>query len=180
MELFIILAVLAASALICLLMIIYMYIEAHLNRLLSYELNIEGLPAAFEKVVIFFFISDIHRRKISDRLLSELKMKPDLVIIGGDLTEEGVPFQRVENNVKKLAELGPTCFVWGNHDLQVDRDELTKVLLKYGVRILDNDTYILSRGDALFNIVGVSDVANEQDDLKRALAKSAPGIYPRF
>lgn len=172
MKLFVILVILAVF--IFLLMIIYMYIEAHLNRLLYYELNIEELPDAFENFRIFF-ISDIHRRKISPRLLSELKMKPDLVIIGGDLTENGVSFQKVEENVKILTKLGPALFVWGNHDLQVNRDELMNILRKYGVKVLENSTYILARGDALFNIIGVGDVANEQDDLQKALGKSASG-----
>ena len=57
-----------------------------------------------------FFISDIHRRKISDKLIQSLIGKVDIVVIGGDLTERGVPLKRTNENIKQLAKLGNTCY----------------------------------------------------------------------
>ncbi|MFB8735041.1 hypothetical protein ACEQPO_17705 [Bacillus sp. SL00103] len=39
---------------------------------------------------MIFFISDTHRRLISDSLLAEVTQeKPDVIMIGGDLAEKG-------------------------------------------------------------------------------------------
>ena len=40
------------------------------------------------------FISDIHRRVISNLLIEQVKGKVDLVIIGGDLAEKGVSLSK--------------------------------------------------------------------------------------
>ena len=55
-----------------------------------------------------FFISDIHRRKIDDKLLAKIQSahEIDVVIIGGDLAEKGVPLTRIAKNIRKLAQLG--------------------------------------------------------------------------
>ena len=67
-----------------------------------------------------FFISDIHRRIVSESIIEEVSGKVDVVIIGGDLLEKGVPMERVKENIKKLKKLGPILFVWGNNDYEVD------------------------------------------------------------
>ena len=61
---------------------------------------------------------------ISDKLIEGARDKADLVIIGGDIRERGVPIERVEKNILKLKELGPLYFVWGNNDYEGDFHEL--------------------------------------------------------
>lgn len=58
------------------------------------------LPDAFNDFRIFF-ISDIHRRHINDNTLRSIKEEIDLIIIGGDITERGVPPTRVKMNLDK-------------------------------------------------------------------------------
>ena len=55
----------------------------------NHSLQIKEMQSG-EKLRVFF-ISDIHRRKIPDTLIKTLIGKVDIVIIGGDLTEKGVP-----------------------------------------------------------------------------------------
>jgi predicted MPP superfamily phosphohydrolase len=50
----------------------------------------ESLLTGFEGFHILF-ISDIHRRVIRDDKLQSITVDMDIVIIGGDLTEKGVP-----------------------------------------------------------------------------------------
>ncbi|RYM05378.1 metallophosphoesterase [Sporolactobacillus sp. THM7-7] len=160
------------SAACCLL--VYMFLEARMNRLLRINLAIDNLPEAFDGSTIFF-ISDIHRRRVSGRLLGQLDRRPDIVVIGGDLTEKGVPMARVRDNVASLVSLGPTLFVWGNHDWEADAGQLRHLLSEYDVTILDNETRIVRRKGGTINFSGIDDVTTERDNLDQALAGREAG-----
>ncbi|MBM7645320.1 putative MPP superfamily phosphohydrolase [Scopulibacillus daqui] len=148
--------------------LVYMFFQAHRHIVLDVDITIEDLPEAFDGYQIFF-ISDIHRRLVSFKLLKQIKSQPDIVVIGGDLTETGVPFSRVEENVRRLSQVGPIIFIWGNHDLYVDREALQQIFKKFQVKILDNQALVFKRGKDHLNIVGINDVTNHLDRLDEAL-----------
>lgn len=156
---------------------IYMYKEAHADRVLYQEFTFPNFPSSLGEVNIFF-ISDIHRRSISEKIINEVKGKVDLVIIGGDLLESGVPLERVEKNIQKLRELGLVYFVWGNNDYEVDPHIIDALLLKYGVKILDNTavSFESELGDR-FILLGVDDVAKRRDRLDLALQDGGEGGF---
>lgn len=114
-----------------------MYKEAFADRVVCHSLAFPGFPESFKKLNIFF-ISDIHRRLITEQIIQEAKGKTDMVIIGGDLLERGVPLERVEKNIIKLKELGPVFFVRGNNDYEIDDQVLDELLHKHEVTILSN------------------------------------------
>ena len=148
----------------------YMVKEAFANRVIENDLSFSDFPESFGEVKIFF-ISDIHKRTISERIIHEVKeMKPDIVVIGGDLLEKGVPFERVRHNILQLKLLGPVYFVWGNNDYEVEFRKLDAILLDLGVKILDNTavTFESMNGDQLI-LLGVDDVNRERDHLLLAL-----------
>lgn len=143
--------------------------EAFLNKVVEQELVFSDFPASFGKVTIFF-ISDIHKRTISDLIIDKVKGKADLVIIGGDLTEKGVPFEKVKTNLVKLKQVGPVYFVWGNNDYEVDFRKLDAILLDLGVKVLANTavTFESPLGEKLC-LLGVDDMSQERDRLDLAL-----------
>lgn len=149
---------------------VMMYREAMRDTLLEHTVSFAEFPMSFGEVRIFF-ISDIHRRTISKSLIQQVKGKVDLVIIGGDLAEQGVPLARVVDNIKRLNEIGQAYFVWGNNDYEIDFHELDALLLQNGVKILDN-TGILFESEAGEKIwlLGVDDVGLKRDRLDLALA----------
>lgn len=148
---------------------IYMYKEAHTDRVIHQELAFPNFPKSLGQVKIFF-ISDIHRRNVSDKIISEVKGKADIIIIGGDLLEKGVPLERVEKNIQKLRQLGLVYFVWGNNDYEVDSHVLDALLLKYGVKILDNTavSFESDEGDR-FLLLGVDDMGTKRERLDLTL-----------
>lgn len=165
MVYFAILAVLGGAG-----VFLYMLKEAFSNRVIYKELSFSEFPKSLG-VVKLFFISDIHRRLISDKIISEVKeKKPDMVIIGGDLLEKGVPFDRVRKNLLMLKEAAPVYFVWGNNDYEVDYHELDALLLECGVKILDNTavSFESMEGDR-FILMGTDDLSNDRDRLDLAL-----------
>lgn len=150
--------------------LISMYRTARLDRVLEQDLFFAQLPKSFEGFSVFF-IADLHRRVISDQLIEVVRNRVDLVIIGGDIVESGVPLSVVEENLTKLKELGSLYFVWGNNDYEVDIAELEALLLKYQVTILANTAVTLQskKGEKL-TLLGIDDIAVARDRLDVALA----------
>ncbi|MDP4161842.1 MAG: metallophosphoesterase [Bacillota bacterium] len=150
-------------------LLIHMLIEAFSNKVVEQDLFFSDFPKSFGKVTLFF-ISDIHRRTVSDNMLKKVKGRADIVIIGGDIIEKGVPFNRVKENVKKLKEIGPVYFVWGNNDYEVDYHELDAILLENKVKILDNTavTFESAEGEKL-SLLGVDDLSLKRDRLDLSL-----------
>ncbi|WP_285766334.1 metallophosphoesterase [Peribacillus sp. SI8-4] len=151
-------------------MVFYMWRTANQDRLIFQDLYFNDFPEGFGDIRIFF-ISDLHRRIISDQLIEGARGSVDLVIIGGDIREGGVPLERVENNLLKLKELGPLYFVWGNNDYEGDYHALDATLLKHGVKILDNTAVSFeSPTGSEIAILGIDDITEERDRLDLALS----------
>ncbi|WEG11400.1 metallophosphoesterase [Pullulanibacillus sp. KACC 23026] len=166
---------LAAVIVLGFLFLVFMFIEAKQSNVKNIKVPIKELPTAFNDFRLYF-ISDIHRRRISSAMLRRVS-NPDLVVIGGDLTEEGVPFERVSDNLAKLKQLGrPMLFVWGNHDLQVDPYELRALLNKYEVGILTNDSYEVVKEGERLTILGVHDATTNLDVVSLPLLSAKEGV----
>lgn len=170
-------AVIALLLLFFIILGAYMYRQAFSDRVVYQEFAFSNFPKSFGKINIFF-ISDIHRRKISEKIINEVRGKTDLVIIGGDLLEKGVPLKRVEENIIKLKELGLLFFVWGNNDYEIDYRTLDSLLLHHGVKILDNTVSVFEseEGDR-FILLGVDDLTKERDRLDLALLDAGEGGF---
>ncbi|MBN3555948.1 metallophosphoesterase [Fictibacillus nanhaiensis] len=148
-------------------LLLYMYIEAHRNRVIYDSIKITELPKPFQNFKIFF-ISDVHKRVVSEKIIKD-SGKADLVVIGGDLVEKGVSMEKVEDNIKRLATIGPVFFVWGNNDYDVDTKQLTSTIENEGATILDNTAFSIKRNDEVIDLVGVNDTSLGFASLEDAL-----------
>lgn len=153
----------------------YMWIEAHLNIVDRRELMLEGLPKNFDGFKLYI-ITDVHRRRVSAKMIRRIKDEADLVIIGGDLMEKGVPFSRTVKNIDKLSEAGRIFFVWGNNDYEVDFRRLDRLLRYKGVTILNNGATRLEQGGEGLVLIGVDDYGLKRDRLDLALKHCPPGF----
>ncbi|TKD69880.1 metallophosphoesterase [Pseudalkalibacillus hwajinpoensis] len=151
-----------------LLLLSYMWIEAHLNRVVTQELQIKDLPASFESYRIFF-ISDLHNRLISNRILSKVYNNIDAVVIGGDVMEKGVSFEKVNENLEQLSKLAPCYFVWGNNDYEENPETLKKILIDHHIKILKNDAAKIVKNNESINFLGIDDLSTENASLEQAL-----------
>lgn len=104
-----------------------------------------------------FFISDIHRRKLPNKMIHSLLGKVDIVIIGGDLTEKGVPLSRTANNIKQLSKLGTVFFVYGNNDREIGEKQLNFLLENNDVTILNNTSVEIRVGQSVIRLIGIND-----------------------
>lgn len=160
-----------------LIMFLIMLLKGHQNHLTIHKIEYNDFPESFHPLSIFF-ISDIHRRVVSERLLEKISHKVDLVVIGGDLTESGVPFSRVEKNIQLLGELGPIYFVFGNNDYEVGKEKLEHLLAKHDAQVLNNtSTTITSTIGERIILLGVEDMSEENDRLDLAIKNTTSSDF---
>lgn len=175
MKIVLLLIIVCLVGILCLL--IFMFKEAFANRVNYQTLEFSNFPKSFGKIHLFF-ISDIHRRIVSDSLIEEVSGKVDVVIIGGDLLEKGVPMERVKENIKKLKTLGPILFVWGNNDYEVDVPILDAMLLHLGVTSLVNSSiqFQSDEGDQLY-FIGLDEISLGRHNLEQAMGEVDPNSF---
>ncbi|MFJ8065163.1 metallophosphoesterase [Psychrobacillus sp. NPDC096426] len=142
-----------AGLAVCLLL--YMFYLAFQVNVKTHTLRVEEMRPGVQ--VHLFFISDIHRRKIGSNLIHSLIGKVDIVIIGGDLTEKGVPLQRTKHNIEQLKKLGDVFYVFGNNDREVGEQNLIQLLEKNDVHLLVNQSVERVIDRTLIRLVGVND-----------------------
>ena len=136
-------------------MIVYMSFKAFHDTINYKTIHDERLPPRFDHFRIFF-ISDVHRRNIKEATLNSITQPIDAVIIGGDLTEKGVPIERTINNIKKLKRWNaPVYFVWGNNDYEEKPDKINAMLLQENVTILANSNKNIIRDGQTISIMGL-------------------------
>ena len=120
----------------------------------------------------FVFISDLHAgtaqnpEVIEDAMFEIASVKPDFIVLGGDITDEFTTLEEMQTTYSLLSALDvPVYFIYGNHDRQAKSDraggakyteeELEKTLRDYGIIVLkDNwvriseDLVLLGREDS--------------------------------
>jgi uncharacterized protein len=152
-------------------LLIFMLKEAFSNTVKYEQLLFEDFPENVDALKIFF-ISDIHRRTINDKIINEAAGKVDIVIIGGDLTEKGVSFERIRKNISKLKSLGPVYFIWGNNDYEVECDRFRRLLISEGTVLLENSSVMLNQdSNHPIALIGVEDLSLHRDNLDTAFDK---------
>ena len=136
-------------------------------------------------------ITDTHYATIQDTdilkdKISEINgVNPDIVILGGDIVEEGTSKERMQEVFQVLGGLESrygVYYVYGNHDRQpytntpsYTDEELEQSILKNGIMILEDryleiggDLVLAGRGDAAWgNISGRASVGEILDGVDR-------------
>ncbi|MGM0897452.1 MAG: metallophosphoesterase [Bacillota bacterium] len=117
------------------------------------------------------FISDVHRRKLRRGMFSD---KIDIVVIGGDFVERGVPEQRIRENLQVLKELAPVYYVYGNNDREIGEERLKELLHEQGVIILDDESVELF-GVRQLKLAGIDYFAFRQNSVMEAFKQIDEG-----
>lgn len=113
------------------------------------------------------FIADVHRRALPEKLF---RFPVDIIVIGGDFTEGGVPWERVEANLATLSRQAPVYFVWGNNDREMDENRLRQLFAKYKVKVLEDESVALF-GQRHLRLVGIDYFAYKENSFEAAFAE---------
>lgn len=149
----------------------WMWKEAHENNVRYHEIALKGEDERFT----LFFISDIHTRRIQEKMIRNMKRSVDAVIIGGDLCDKRTPMKTIERNILLLKSLGPVYFVWGNNDREVGEENLRELFARTGVTIVENDAVFLPSMHNRCWLAAVDDVSSRKSDPRKAFEKCQRG-----
>lgn len=140
-------------ALVALSVFVYGTINMNHIRQTSYEIKTDKLDGSYRVILL----TDIHYNTVqsSDVLKDKLPeinaQKPDIVILGGDIVEEGTSKEEMQEAFRLLGGIESrygVYFIYGNHDQQpytqvrtFTAEELVQAVEGSGIRILE-DEYI--------------------------------------
>lgn len=140
-------------------------------------------PAGWPKEVAplrVLYISDIHAgiflrpELLAEIVNSLMKLRPDLVAVGGDLVSGHVrEAKQVLNALAPLsaAPLG-AWFCYGNHDyFGGDPEEIRQGLLSLNIKTLKNESVKITHGGASFVLGGVDDLIMGKPDWSGVTSK---------
>jgi uncharacterized protein len=140
------------------------------------EIWLRRLPAAFDGLRIVQ-LTDIHHsvyipiETVQDVVRTANRLHPDLLALTGDFVTLSPSYiWPVARALGKLRARFGVFAVLGNHDFQVDANEVTRALHAQHIRVLRNTHHALrSRGSTVW-LAGVDDLWWNADDFDAALA----------
>jgi len=136
-------------------------------------------------------LSDVHiggiidQVSIKDMVQKTNALKPDLVVITGDLVDIALKYALPAlKELKALESQYGTYFIVGNHEYLHDIEEIIKTMKSLGIRVLENENVYVGEEGKGFNLVGVYDhmgyrLEHHEPDLAKALVdcdQNAPTI----
>ena len=161
-------------------------------ELTEYNLTTDKID---NKSYSILFISDVHygtvqnTQLVKDSILKMNNLKPDIVVLGGDIVDERTTKKEMEEIFRELGKINSTYgtyYIFGNHDRQpyatdyengnrtFTDNELNQSIEKNRIKILNdekininNDLVLVGRNDAEWedsiNRTDVNEILNESD-----------------
>ena len=112
-------------------------------------------------------LTDVHvgrtiKRDFIEKLVAETnKLKPDMVVITGDLVD--LPISEIEYDLYPLKDLqAPTYFILGNHEYFHGAGEAVAYIRELSIKPLLNEHVVIGEGEQRFNLVGLNDVMGKR------------------
>ena len=118
------------------------------------------------------FLTDVHLREYGadncDLVHDIRNLKPDLILLGGDLVTYGVSgYDSMLSLCRQLSEIAPVCGVLGNHEDELyflDNDrELVQHFTDAGVTVLRNEEAVYTVRGNTISILGVEGKSEDFD-----------------
>ena len=115
-----------------------------------------------ENAIRIALITDLHACKYGENQENLIKAvekeNPDVVLLGGDIFDDNMDYDRAEITVGQLAERYPCYYVIGNHEFwSNDIDTILGIVDKYGIKTLSGACDTIEIQGEKINICGVDD-----------------------
>ena len=163
------------------------HVEPTWLELNEHPIPVRDLPPAFSGARIVQ-MSDFHgSREVSSAFLGEAvalaqEQKGDVIVLTGDFIHKG--FHHIDRVARILGQLHAPLGVYavlGNHDFSVRNAlgyrrhqhlhrSVADALISHGIRVLQNETVPLARGQDTLYLAGVDDLWSRVCDLEQAFA----------
>lgn len=127
-------------------------------KIVKYEVRTDKI----EKQVRIALVTDLHGCKYGKNqknLIEAIeKENPDIVLLGGDIFDDNVPYENSTITIKQLAETYPCYYVTGNHEYWSDDTEnILDIVESSGVAYLSNTCEEVEINGQTINLCGVDD-----------------------
>lgn len=136
------------------------WLEARNLGVTRLEIPLKGLPPEMDGFTIVQ-VSDLHygmlmeNGKLSRVVERVNELKPDLIVITGDLVDEGVShMEEMAQPLKLLKSRHGALAVTGNHEYYAGVNRAVAIMKSAGIEVLRNETKVLPSG---LQILGVDD-----------------------
>jgi predicted MPP superfamily phosphohydrolase len=159
------------------------WLEAHDLGVTRLDIPIKGLPAEMDGFTLVQ-VSDLHYGMLTEngKLLRVVErvneLKPDLIVITGDLVDEGVShMEDMAQPLKQLKSRRGVLAVTGNHEYYAGVNRAAAIMISAGVEVLRNEIKVLPGG---LQVLGVDDptgarrMGEPAADLERQLSQLDP------
>lgn len=126
----------------------------------------DQLPSQFYGYRIMC-IADFHDSYYFDQVSKLVNEEhPDAVLLLGDMTSLSHPdWNNLLRLVKRIDTNVPVYGVQGNHEsMRPDSQNIVNDLKNFGVTMLDNNKVTLYKGDASIDLIGVNDIAENEEN----------------
>lgn len=116
------------------------------------------------------FISDLHGRKLPDKLLTRLAENDiDMLLLGGDFPTITGDIRQVVEDIHTITTYTTVYAVLGNHDYARDGRKISVILGDAGVHVLENKTIRLDKNKATLWLIGLDDPVTDRANYDMAL-----------
>ena len=149
------------------------------------DIHIRRLGLAYDGLKIVH-LTDIHHslytplEDVERAVQMTNHLEPDLIALTGDyVTFSPTYIWPVAQVLGRLRARMGVFAVLGNHDFQVDADEMTRALEAHHIRVLRNSHFALHSGQDKLWLVGVDDLWWSADDLEAGM-RHVPSRDPKI
>lgn len=131
------------------------------NLIKTEVIEVHGAPTAFDGLRIAV-VSDLHAKEFGEGnqvLIHKMaNLKPDLIVITGDLVREEEQFAMIPALASGLTKIAPTYYVTGNHEWAGKHvPELKKLLTDCGIHVLSNEFVTFKKNEQKLVLLGADD-----------------------
>jgi predicted MPP superfamily phosphohydrolase len=136
------------------------WLEAHHLGVTRLDIPLRGLPSEMDGFTVVQ-LSDLHYGMLTEngklsRVMERVnELKPDLIVITGDLVDEGVShMEEMAQPLKLLKSRHGVLAVTGNHEYYAGVNRAVEIMKSAGIEVLRNEMKVLPSG---LQFLGVDD-----------------------
>ena len=135
------------------------------------------------------FIADLHScyygEGQSELLRCIDEQHPDIILFGGDIVDDKLPYENAETVLRAAAQKYPCYYVSGNHEYWSGNiDTIKQMIANYGMIILEGQSEVISVRGQSINVCGIDDAEIGARDfmkqIKSAESEADPTLFTVF
>ncbi len=136
-------------------------------RVTNYELDSRRVPRDMKglKIVQLSDLHNVRNEQLRESILDKVSyIRPDLIVFTGDMLDKHRPNVKIALDfMKKLSDIAPTYYTFGNHDYKAKGNQcLFNRLYDFNENMARNNALVFKHKRQRMNIIGLEDPVRAQ------------------